>query len=146
MAPRNAGRREHLGEARAAASLSHPGISTVYAIEEIGEQLYVASEYVPGEPLRALVKTGPVPADQVIDIGLQVARALAAAHTAGSIHRDIKPENIIRTPSDVVKVLDFSLARIETAPSLSQTGVIMGPPAYLAPARAGECRALSPRQ
>jgi serine/threonine protein kinase len=134
---RMAGARERLRrEARAAAALSHPGIATVYAIEEIGDELYVASEYVPGEPLRALVKTGPVPANQVVDIGLQLARALTAAHSAGIIHRDIKPENVIRTPSGVVKVLDFGLARMETAPSLSQSGVIIGTPAYLSPEQA----------
>ncbi|MGE5815589.1 MAG: serine/threonine-protein kinase [Acidobacteriota bacterium] len=123
-------------EARAAAALTHPGIATVYAIEEIDERLYISCEYVPGEPLRALVKSGPIPIDQVVDIGAQLARALAAAHTAGIVHRDIKPENIIRTPSGVVKVLDFGLARSETAPFLSQTGVVLGTPAYLAPEQA----------
>lgn len=135
---REPGGRERLRrEARAAAALSHPGIATVYAIEEIGDQLYIACEYVPGEPLRALVNSGPVPADQVVEIGLQLARALAVAHTAGVVHRDLKPENIVRTPSGVVKVLDFGLARVETAtPYLSQTGVILGTPAYLAPEQA----------
>ncbi len=134
---REPGGREHLRrEARAAAALSHPGIATVYAIEEIGGQLYIACEYVPGEPLRALVKSGPIAIDQVVEIGLQLARALAAAHTVGIVHRDIKPENIIRTPSGVVKVLDFGLARDETAPYLSRTGVILGTPAYLAPEQA----------
>jgi serine/threonine protein kinase len=131
------GGRERLRrEARAAAALSHPGIATVYAIEEIGDQLYIACEYVPGEPLRALVRSGPLAIDQVADIGVQLARALAAAHTAGIVHRDIKPENIVRTPSGVIKVLDFGLARLETATYQTQTGAIVGTPAYLAPEQA----------
>jgi serine/threonine protein kinase len=131
------GGRERLRrEARAAAALSHPGIATVYAIEEFAGQLYIACEYVPGDPLRALIKSGPVPADQVVDIGAQLARALAAAHTAGIVHRDIKPENIVRTPSGVVKVLDFGLARSEAASFLTQAGVVLGTPSYLAPEQA----------
>ena len=131
------GGRERLRrEARAAAALTHPGIATVYAIEEIEGRLYLSCEYVPGEPLRAMAKSGPLPIAQVVDIGVQLASALAAAHTAGIVHRDIKPENIVRTPSGVVKVLDFGLARSEAAPFLSQTGVVLGTPAYLAPEQA----------
>jgi serine/threonine protein kinase len=129
-------RRERLKlEARAAAALSHPGIATVYALEEIGGTLYLSCEYVPGEPLRALLASGPLPIAQVVTIGAQLARALAAAHAAGVVHRDIKPENVVRTPSGVVKILDFGLARMDTAvgPRLTQTGVIVGTPAYMAP-------------
>ena len=134
---REPGGRERLRrEARAAAALTHPGIATVYAIEEIEGRLYISCEYVPGEPLRAVVNSGPVPIGQVVDIGVQLANALAAAHTAGIVHRDIKPENIVRTPSGVVKVLDFGLARSETSAFLSQTGVVLGTPAYLAPEQA----------
>ncbi len=123
-------------EARAAAGLSHPGIATVYALEDIGDQLYLAYEYVPGDTLRKLVTSGPLPIDQVVDIGLQLARALAVAHTAGVVHRDIKPENVIKTPSGVVKVLDFGLARVEGTANRSIPGVILGTPAYMSPEQA----------
>ena len=84
-------------EARAAAALSHPGIATVYALEEIDDQLYLACEYVPGPTLRALLEAGPLPLPQVVDIAVQLARALAAAHAHGVVHRDLKPENVVRS-------------------------------------------------
>src|SRR5512134_2835323 len=131
-------RQRLLNEAKMAAALSHPGIATVYALEEINGELYLACEYVPGAPLRALVESGPLPIADVVDIGLQLARALAEAHTKGIVHRDIKPENVIKTPSGVIKVLDFGLARAEyaTRQGLTQPGMIVGTPAYLAPEQA----------
>jgi serine/threonine protein kinase len=126
-----------LNEAKMAAALSHPGIATVYALDEIDGELYLACEYVPGAPLRALVESGPLPIDEVIDIGTQLAKALAEAHTKGIVHRDIKPENVIKTPSGVIKVLDFGLARAEYAPThLTVPGMLVGTPAYLAPEQA----------
>ncbi len=120
-------------EAKVAAGLSHPGIATVYALEEIDGDLYLACEYVPGSALRALVDAGRLPIEQVVDIGVQLARALAEAHTKNIVHRDIKPENAIKTPSGVVKILDFGLARDEQSAQarITQTGTIMGTPAYL---------------
>jgi predicted Ser/Thr protein kinase len=129
-------RQRLLNEAKMAAALSHPGIATVYALEEIDGELYLACEYVPGAPLRALVESGPIPIGDVIDIGLQLARALAEAHTKGIVHRDIKPENVIKTPSGVIKVLDFGLARVDTQPHLTVEGMLVGTPAYLAPEQA----------
>ncbi|MGH9237386.1 MAG: serine/threonine-protein kinase [Vicinamibacterales bacterium] len=131
-------RQRLLNEAKMAAALTHPGIATIYALEEIQGELYLACEYVPGAPLRALVASGPLPIEEVIDIGIQLARALAEAHTKGIVHRDIKPENVIKTPSGVIKVLDFGLARAEyaTRQGLTQPGMIVGTPAYLAPEQA----------
>ncbi len=136
---RDGGRRERLRqEARAAAALSHPGIATVYALEEIDDELYLACEYVPGATLRALLEPGPLPPAQVVDIALQLARALTAAHAHGVVHRDLKPENIVRTPAGVVKVLDFGIARVEnlTPERLTRAGTILGTPAYMAPEQA----------
>jgi eukaryotic-like serine/threonine-protein kinase len=134
--------RDHRGrerlrrEARAAAGLSHPGIATVFALEEIGEELYMVCEYVAGQSLRKLLGSGPMPIDQVLDVGAQIARTLAVAHAAGVVHRDLKPENIIRTPAGVVKVLDFGLARVEGLTTLTNAGIVLGTPAYMAPEQA----------
>jgi serine/threonine protein kinase len=122
-------------EARAAAGLSHPGIATVYALEEIDDQLYLACEYVPGSTLRALLKGGPLSLPQVVDIAAQLARALAAAHAHGVVHRDLKPENVVRSDTGVVKILDFGIARVEhlSDARLTLTGTLVGTPAYMSP-------------
>jgi serine/threonine protein kinase len=144
VAPRftaDEGRRERLRrEARAAASLSHPGIATVYALEEFGAQLYIASEYVPGETLRDELARGPLSVGRALETALSVARALASAHDRGIVHRDLKPENIIRTPAGDLKILDFGLARLgDTAQpieALTDDGMALGTPAYMSPEQA----------
>ena len=129
-------RRERLRkEARAAAALSHPGIATVFALEELDDELYLACEYVPGQTLRALIEQGPLPVAQVVDIATQLAHALAAAHAQGIVHRDLKPENVVRTAAGVVKILDFGLARVEqmTATGPAKTAAFAGTPGYMPP-------------
>jgi tRNA A-37 threonylcarbamoyl transferase component Bud32 len=126
-------------EARAAAKLSHPGIATVYSLEQFEDALYMVSEYVCGDTLLKFIEAGPVPVPQLIDIAIQLCRALAAAHEQGIIHRDLKPENVIRTESGAVKILDFGLARFEANPNLNsaaritRAGVFLGTPAYASP-------------
>jgi predicted Ser/Thr protein kinase len=138
LSPDPAARERLRREARAAAALSHPGVATVYALEEIGDQLFLASEYVPGQTLRAILAPGPLAAGQILDLATQLARAMAAAHAHGIVHRDLKPENIILNPAGQVKVLDFGIARVESlAPArLTQTGTIVGTPGYMAPEQA----------
>jgi predicted Ser/Thr protein kinase len=131
-------RRERLiREARAAAGLTHPGIATVYALEEFGDQLYIAGEYVPGETLRSELDRGPLSPARVIDTAIGIARALAAAHDRGVVHRDLKPENVMRTPGGEVKILDFGLARFRDLPqalaTLTGDGTLLGTPAYMSP-------------
>ena len=124
-------------EARAAAALTHPGIATVYALEEFNDQLFIAVEYVPGETLRDELGRGPLGAARALDTALAAARALATAHDRGIVHRDLKPENVIRTPAGEVKILDFGLARMrDTAyesARLTDDGTFLGTPAYMSP-------------
>jgi serine/threonine protein kinase len=125
-------------EARAAAKLSHPGIATVYSLEEVGDALYIVSEYVNGPTLFKLIENGPVPVPRLLDIAIQISKALAAAHEQGIVHRDLKPENVIG-PNRPVKILDFGLARFELnrdlggEARLTRSGVFLGTPAHASP-------------
>ena len=98
-------------EARTASALNHPHICTIYTLEEHRGQPFLVMEFIEGHTLRARVDAGPPLAQLLRWIG-QVARALQAAHAAGIVHRDIKPENLLVRTDDVVKVLDFGVARL----------------------------------
>src|SRR4029077_14187646 len=99
-------------EARAVVGLNHPNIVTVYEIGEDHSSNYIASELIEGETLRQHLMRGPMQQSEVIDVAIQVASALVAAHNAGIVHRDIKPENIMLRPDGYVKVLDFGIAKL----------------------------------
>ena len=99
-------------EARAASALNHPNIITIYDIGHENGHEYIASEYVEGRTLRDFVASPGLPLEQILDVAIQVTRALEAAHSAGIVHRDIKPENIMRRPDGYVKVVDFGLAKL----------------------------------
>jgi serine/threonine protein kinase len=127
-------------EARAAAALSHPSIATVYALEEIGGQLFIASEYLEGPTLRDEIDGGRIDTPRAIGIATDIARALAAAHERGIVHRDLKPENIILAAAGAVKVVDFGLAQFDAAAQdlasvsrLTDAGTLAGTPPYMAP-------------
>jgi tetratricopeptide (TPR) repeat protein len=141
-------RARFLREARAAAALSHPGICTVYEIGEHEGQPFIALELLEGQTLKHAIGDRPMPADRVLDIGQQIADALAAAHAQGIVHRDIKPANLFLTRTGHVKVLDFGLARpiasargdagetpTITGP-LTEAGTVLGTAAYMAPEQA----------
>jgi non-specific serine/threonine protein kinase len=131
-------------EARAAAALNHPGICTIYEVGEHGGRPFIAMELLEGLPLDAEISGRPLEARRLLEIGIQVADALTAAHLRGIVHRDLKPANIFLTAGGAAKILDFGIARFEPPPGTgeSQTiaavaatapGTALGTPAYMAP-------------
>ena len=136
-------------EARAASALNHPNILTIYEVGAADGRRFIATEYVEGETLRQRQKHSPLKVSEALELGIQVASALAAAHQAGIVHRDIKPENIMLRSDGYAKVVDFGLAKLtETAKAASggdvstmllmdtDTGVVMGTTAYMSPEQA----------
>jgi hypothetical protein len=126
-------------EARAAAALSHPGICTIHALEELDGALVIVSELIEGHTLRDEIANAQTrTADEVLRTARDLAAALAHAHVHGVTHRDLKPENVMRTREGSLKVLDFGLARLDADASdagagLTQPGTVIGTPAYMAP-------------
>ena len=134
-------------EARAASALNHPNILTIHEIGQEGSLHFMATEYVEGETLRQPISRTPLTLDQALDVAIQMASALSAAHHAGIIHRDIKPENIMLREDGYVKVLDFGLAKLaepkavdSEAPTLvhvqTEPGMVMGTVSYMSPEQA----------
>ena len=106
-------------EARSASALNHPNILTVYEIAADGNRHFIATEFIEGITLRASLAGGKVNLHEALNIAVQVASALAAAHETGVVHRDIKPENIMLRPDGYVKVLDFGIAKLTEQPTAS---------------------------
>ena len=140
-------------EARAASALNHPGICTVYAIDQHEGQHFIAMELLEGETLAEPIRRGPLDLGQLLDLGIQIADALESAHAKGIVHRDLKPANIFVNPRGQSKVLDFGLAKFERsrpsgvdggseAPTLAHpndltmAGSTMGTVSYMSPEQA----------
>jgi eukaryotic-like serine/threonine-protein kinase len=124
-------------EARAVAQLAHPNVVTVIDRGEHEGRQYIVFEYVDGENLKELVgREGALPPRQVIELGLQIASALASAHARGVVHRDVKPQNVILTDEGRPKVTDFGIARSSDVESVTLTGTVMGTSEYIAPEQA----------
>jgi serine/threonine protein kinase/Flp pilus assembly protein TadD len=137
-------------EARAASALNHPGICTVFAIEQHDSNHFIVMELLEGETLGEMIRRGPLPLDTLLDVAVQIADALESAHAKGIVHRDLKPANIILTPRGQAKILDFGLAKIEIArrdgesemltaaraQELTQAGTTLGTVSYMSPEQA----------
>ena len=140
-----------VGEAKAASALNHPNIITIYEIGEVvtslGDTHFIAAEFIEGETLRTWTVDEGNRVHQVLNIAVQIASALDAAHKAGIVHRDIKPENLMVRPDGLVKVLDFGLAKLVTGSTVgvdseartvveairTSPGMILGTPRYMSP-------------
>lgn len=153
--PGEADRLRFRREAQALARLSHPNVVTVHEVGDSDGQFFLAMEYIRGQSLSRWLRTSPS-WQQVLEVFVQAGRGLVAAHAAGLVHRDLKPANLMRSDDGVVKVLDFGLARVAAdqpeirteesrltsshsslSLSLTQSGVVMGTPAYMAPEQFG---------
>jgi len=140
-------RRRFLQEARAASSLDHPNIITIFDIAEADGLHFIVMQYVPGKTLGELLReaSGRLPLSKALDYTIQIADGLAAAHARGIVHRDLKPDNVIVQENGAVKILDWGLAKLvepanlteaptrEQERPLTEAGHVVGTPAYMSP-------------
>ena len=123
-------------EAKAAAALNHPNIATIYAIEESGDDTFLVMEFIEGVELKDKITSNSISINDTINIAIQIAEGLAAAHKKGIVHRDIKSQNIMITNDGKVKIMDFGLAKIKGGPKLTKIGTTVGTIAYMSPEQA----------
>ena len=134
-------------EARAVSRLNHPNILTIHDVGQENGTSWIVTELIQGESLRAIIRRGPLPLRRLLDVAVQIAEGLAAAHAAGIIHRDLKPDNIMITGDGRVKILDFGLAKpvlkpasgepeITLSDEVTAPGVLLGTAAYVSPEQA----------
>jgi len=131
-------------EARSASALNHPNIITIHEVGETEDVRFIATEFIDGKTIQELISQGELTLGEVLDIGIQVTSALAAAHAAGIVHRDIKPDNIMQRDDGLVKLLDFGIAKLlepatgsnKNLPMQTETGAVVGTVGYMSPEQA----------
>ena len=126
-------KKRFLHEAQAAAALEHPNICAVHEIDEWEEQFFIVMGYVEGQSLKDKIKDERLKIKEVIEITLQIAEGLQAAHEKGIVHRDVKPANIMITKDGRVKILDFGLAKLSGLSRVTKAGTTVGTPVYMSP-------------
>ena len=120
-------------EAKAAARLDHQNICPIYEIDEVDGQMFLAMAYLEGQTLKAKIAERPLKLDEALDIAVQTAQGLKAAHQNEVVHRDIKPANLMLTAQGQVKIMDFGLAQLADRSKLTKTTTMLGTPAYMSP-------------
>jgi serine/threonine protein kinase/tetratricopeptide (TPR) repeat protein len=134
MVVTGADRERLLREARAASTLDHPNIGVIHGLEETEDrQFFIVMGYYEGMTLAEKLDRGVVPIREALDLAIQIARGLGAAHARNIVHRDIKPSNVIITPDNVAKIVDFGLARVVASASATQSISLTGTLPYMAP-------------
>ena len=121
-------RERFLREAQAAAALDHPNICTIYEIDEDEGRTFLAMAFIAGLTVKDKIAERPLKLDQALDIAVQTAQGLQAAHEKGIVHRDIKGANVMVTPPGQVKIMDFGLAQLAERSKLTETTTILGTP------------------
>jgi len=129
-------RKRFLIEAQAAAGLNHPNITTIHAIEEVDGELFIVMEHIDGSELNKIIAAGSLKFEDTLNIAIQVAEGLQAAHEKGITHRDIKPANIMVTAKGQVKIMDFGLAKVAGGALVTKVGTTVGTAAYMSPEQA----------
>ena len=123
-------------EAQAAAALDHPNIRTIYEIDEADGRTFLAMAFIEGRTVRDIAMERPLPIEEALDIAIQTAQGLRAAHQKEIVHRDIKSANLMVTPEGQIKIMDFGLAQLAEASKLTKTATMLGTPVYMSPEQA----------
>jgi Tol biopolymer transport system component/predicted Ser/Thr protein kinase len=128
-----------IAEARAASAFDHPNICSVYEIDEVDDHMFIAMQYVDGESLNEKIARGPLRLQEILNLGMDIARGLQEAHEKNIVHRDIKSANVMVTGKGQGKITDFGLAKLVGGTRVTKTGTMLGTAAYMSPEQvAGE--------
>jgi serine/threonine protein kinase/Tfp pilus assembly protein PilF len=123
-------------EAKAASALNHTNITTIYEIDEVEGECFICMEYVEGKSVKELIKEKNLSIEEILNIAIQIAEGLNAAHGKGIVHRDVKSDNIMLTDEGLVKIMDFGLAKLKGVSKLTKTGTTLGTMQYMSPEQA----------